>query len=57
MNMARSKTSARTVLVSFRLPAELLRKLDERADRDRRTRSNLAVLLLERALVHERQAG
>jgi predicted transcriptional regulator len=45
-----------TLQVSMRLPASLVRRLDELAEQERRSRSNAVVLLLERAL-EARQAG
>lgn len=38
------------VKVTLSLPADVVRRIDERAEAERRTRSNAAAVLLERAL-------
>lgn len=48
---------AGTQQVSFRLPSELVRQLDELAEKERRTRTSAAAVLLERALADARRAG
>lgn len=57
MTRKQPETAGGAVKVTITLPPDLVRRLDALADAERRTRSNAAAVLLERALEHERQAG
>lgn len=58
MKTTRTKPEDLTIKVTLTIPASLVQRLDAHAEAERRTRSNAAALLLERALpLPPRQAG
>ncbi len=54
MSKATTQTEEGHGRVTFRLPAPLLREIQELADRDRRSRNNMVALMLEEACKRER---
>lgn len=51
------ETPAGVMRLTLTIPAAVVARLDEHAQAERRSRSNAAALLLERALADSRRAG
>jgi predicted transcriptional regulator len=50
LSMARTKSTEPHVVLSFRLPKQIIERVDKYADRETRTRINMVTVLLQEAL-------